>query len=536
MDKVPASPVTSGMHIEADTEHFSHRDGTLLVGANFDKTQLGKHDIEKIDTHTLDHLKKTADGRTILIPQPTDDPLQSLNWSWRKKHIVLFVLTYCTLMTDMSSAWSIPLVITQAEYWGISPSNAGRNLSGNIFMLGVGGIAAVPATRWLGRLPVLFWSMTIALFMSVFAAAAPGWISYIVARCLLGFFVTAPQVVGLSMLHDMFFFHEHARKIGIWAGTFIFSPYLGPFLSGIINNYCGWRVSTWVCVAMQGVGVILVILLADETYYDSGTSKRYTADVASGKSKWRIQCEKLVGVTGYQAHYKGVGKTMTALLIMVLRPHFVALCFFYLLTFAWSIGLNTTLTLFLAPPPPEGYGYSSLTIALFYISPMIAAVVGELFGHWFNDFIANRHIRASGGTYEPEVRLWTVYISTAFLIGGLVFYGFGIERHMQWIALIMAWAMYSFGIVTATVAITAYGLDIFPHHGVEAAAIINMFRTSGGFIVNYFQVDWALKSGGVVSFGTEAGIVAAAFLLVVAVQLLGSKSRAKFHSPPKYEH
>ncbi|KAK5468048.1 hypothetical protein LTS15_001021 [Exophiala xenobiotica] len=100
----------------------------------------------------------------------------------------------------------------------------------------------------------------------------------------------------------------------------------------------------------------------------------------------------------------------------------------------------------------------------------------------------------------------------------------------------MAWAMYSFGIVTATVAITAYGLDVFPHHGVEAAAIINMFRTSGGFIVNYFQVDWALKSGGVVSFGTEAGIVAAAFLLVVAVQIFGSKSRAKFHSPPKYEH
>jgi MFS family permease len=215
-------------------------------------------------------------------------------------------------------------------------------------MLGVGGIAAVPATRWLGRLPVLFWSMTIAFFMSIFAAAAPGWISYIVARCLQGFFVTAPQVVGLSMLHDMFFFHgmptlnlsihghteltiraEHARKIGIWAGTFIFSPYLGPFLSGIINNYCGWRVSTWVCVAIQGIGVILVILLADETYYDTGTSKRYTADVASGKSKWRIQCEKLVGVTGYQAHYKGVGKTMTALLIMVLRPHFVALCCTY---------------------------------------------------------------------------------------------------------------------------------------------------------------------------------------------------------------
>jgi hypothetical protein len=120
--------------IETDAEHISHRDGTLLVGAFFDRSQLSKYDMEKVDTHTLDNLKKTPDGRTILIPQPTDDPLQSLNWSWRKKHIVLAVLTYCTLMTDMTSAWAIPLVITQAEYWNTTPNNIGRNLSGNIFV------------------------------------------------------------------------------------------------------------------------------------------------------------------------------------------------------------------------------------------------------------------------------------------------------------------------------------------------------------------------------------------------------------------
>jgi hypothetical protein len=39
----------------------------------------------------------------------------------------------------------------------------------------------------------------------------------------------------------------------------------------------------------------------------------------------------------------------------------------------WSIGLNTTLTLFLSPPPPEGYGYSSLIVALLYLSPMVRA-------------------------------------------------------------------------------------------------------------------------------------------------------------------
>jgi hypothetical protein len=54
--------------------------------------------------------------------------------------------------------------------------------------------------------------MTLAFFMTIFASAAPTWISYIVARCLQGFFVTAPQVVGLSMIHDMFFFHGTAAS------------------------------------------------------------------------------------------------------------------------------------------------------------------------------------------------------------------------------------------------------------------------------------------------------------------------------------
>lgn len=62
-----------------------------------------------------------------------------------------------------------------------------------------------------------------------------------------------------------------------------------------------------------------------------------------------------------------------------------------------------------------------------------------------------------------------------------------------------------------------------------------MFRTSGGFIVNYFQVEWALSAGAINSFGTEAGIVAAVFFVIVALQIFGARSRTRFPSPPKYQ-
>jgi hypothetical protein len=37
-------------------------------------------------------LKTASDGRTVLIPQPSDDPRDPLNWSSLKKHTVLLLL------------------------------------------------------------------------------------------------------------------------------------------------------------------------------------------------------------------------------------------------------------------------------------------------------------------------------------------------------------------------------------------------------------------------------------------------------------
>ena len=57
---------------------------------------------------------------------------------------------------------------------------------------------------------------------------------------------------------------------------------------------------------------------------------------------------------------------------------------FYMATFMWAVGINQTLVLFLYPPAPVGYGFSNLAAGLFYIAPMSAVIVGELFGHFFS--------------------------------------------------------------------------------------------------------------------------------------------------------
>jgi hypothetical protein len=45
-------------------------------------------------------LKTAADGQTVLIPQPSDDPDDPLNWSWLKKHTVFLSMIPGCLLAD----------------------------------------------------------------------------------------------------------------------------------------------------------------------------------------------------------------------------------------------------------------------------------------------------------------------------------------------------------------------------------------------------------------------------------------------------
>jgi len=198
-------------------------------------------------------------------------------------------------------------------------------------MLGVGGLVAVPFTQRFGRIPVLWWTMFLSLWMALFATLAPNNIAFIVARCLQGLFTTAPQVIGLSFIRDMFFFHEHARKIGIWASAFIISPYLGSFLAAIISNYKSWRIAFWIDFTIIGLALILVTFLGDETMYDRDAIDKQPSK-PKGWLNYRVKI--LTGIYGYQGHGRTtVWQSTKDLFFLLTRPYFLCLCSIILLLF-----------------------------------------------------------------------------------------------------------------------------------------------------------------------------------------------------------
>ena len=123
------------------------------------------------------------------------------------------------------------------------------------------------------------------------------------------------------------------------------------------------------------------------------------------------------------------------------------------------------------------FWFNPISKGFFYFTPIIAAVLGEIVGHWLHDYLAKIYTRHNAGIMEPEGRLLAVYLSTPFMLAGLVLIGFCFQNRYHYMVTAVAWGLYVFGIMITTVAVNAYNLDSYPEASGEVAPWINLERT-----------------------------------------------------------
>jgi hypothetical protein len=104
-------------------------------------------------------LKLSPDGKTVLWPQPTDDPEDPQNWSEWRKAVQLAIITLAAVVPDFDSAIGIASIFALAKQYDTT-TGVINDLTSNwsIFLIGWGSLFAVMLMPRYGRLPVLFWS------------------------------------------------------------------------------------------------------------------------------------------------------------------------------------------------------------------------------------------------------------------------------------------------------------------------------------------------------------------------------------------
>lgn len=90
------SPVTESREAAVDEEEEAKR-GYVLDAAQYDG-----------------NVKLASDGKTVLIPQPSDDPGEPLNWAQSKKIRILIIISTISFLPEFGSALGIPALVPQS--------------------------------------------------------------------------------------------------------------------------------------------------------------------------------------------------------------------------------------------------------------------------------------------------------------------------------------------------------------------------------------------------------------------------------------
>ncbi|KAK5347905.1 hypothetical protein LTR34_006211 [Exophiala xenobiotica] len=505
--------VEEGLHIHPALPPGVKVDGGILLDAGLKNEH---------------QLAVAKDGHTVLLPQPSGNPEDPLRWSYRKKHAILFTLAYGAFVADAVSGSCTSLIVAQGIDWQMNPNTVNHANTINILLLGVGALFYVPLSTWWGRAPTIFWTAFISVFLNLGVALCPGWSEYHITRVVQGLFSNAPPSIAIGFIRDIFFFHERARKIGIWTALFIASPYLGPLFGNFMLAGLGqWRPVLWLGFAMQTAFLVCCILFLDESWYN-----RDVADELQPPRGNRVldRLSRVAGIWQIRHHqyFYTLKHSITTFAQAILKPVLLIVYFNYFICFGWAIGINvSTAILFATPIQFGGYGYDFKQLGFLYFTPVVGILLGEIFGHFVNDALAKRYIRRHKGIFEPEVRLWMAYIAAILMIVGLVLLGLGLQRHLNIGVLIVGWGMHTCGLVILSVTTFAYAVDSYPTVPAEIAGWISFIRVAGGFSVGYYQQPWGEAIGYDKSFGTQAAFVGLGALAVAAIHKFGHRLRIK---------
>ena len=317
-------------------------------------------------------------------------------------------------------------------------------------------------------------------------------------------------------IKDMYFFHEHPRKINLWATALILSPFLGPLFAALIVQATTWRWAFWLVFIIACISLVLTVIFVDETFYPRNVRPD---QVPPQKSRWL----RLLGIE--QRRTKLIPNTFWGAakrpVVAISKLPLLISTVYYFFTFAWVISNNITISVFIVPE----YHFNFNQIAALYVAPVLGAILGQVGGHWLHDLIGHMYMRRHNGVIIPEARLIIIWFVTPLYIVGMNMIGASLQHHYHYMVIAVGWFLHNFSTIVITTAISAYCLDSYPEGSGEVAAWLNAGRTIGGFVVGYVQIIWAQKQGTQTEFGIQSAIVAAVFFMVVLLQFYGPRLR-----------
>ncbi|CCG82365.1 Putative uncharacterized protein [Taphrina deformans PYCC 5710] len=529
-------------------------------------------------------MDETGIFKSLIIS--ANDPL---NWAQWRRDVMLIVIGFHSLVGGGQTPILAAGFRTVSEQFNVPLTKVSYTTGAYMFALGIGSVIAGPLAEIYGKRPVYLAGQIIFCAACIWAALSPSYPSLLAARIVEGFGVSPVECLPSSSIAEIFFLHERAFRLGIYTMLLLGGKNLVPLVSAAVIQTCGWRWVFGIVAIIVAMNFVLTFVFVSETSWDRNvvpavlekselpslsanvdatpfsisddgstrpsvgenyagdsvptiessqdhmsqphalripTSQRIDAKEESQPEYTVASWKQRLAVSNGRLSSVPFWKIALRPFVLFAYPAILFSTIVYSLSVVWLIVMSESLSqIFQANP----YNFSSLSIGLIYISPLIGGILGSSVAGKLSDILVKSMAHRNNGIYEPEFRL--VLAIPVALVTALGLIGFGWSAYVKdpWIAPTVFFGCISFGCSLGSTMSISFVVDSYRIHAQEALVTLNFTKNTLGFIFSLWFNDALTADGSRTIFIILGAVQIFVCLFALPLYIYGKRCRSWTH-------
>lgn len=516
----------------------------------------------------------------ILIPQPSDDPNDPLNWPLWKRDLITFILSltaiFSTALGPILAANTVTLSL-----WFVVDFTRIALLTG-YFLLGAGvaSILFVPSSRIWGKRHTFIIGTIITIGSSAWAGAVDrNYSSFLWSRIIQGVGCAPFEALVNAAVGDLYFVHQRGKRMAFTNLAVFGGSFFTPILVGKITHTLKWWWTFYLVAIFTAACLPAIIFLCPETAYrrDAKLNTDMIAEDATGlpttqeNKEAETNGEGSNGETSNGTTINGNGtddahvsslpgantpkttwvqslmpfngrKTDDRFLTLLLRPFPLFLqpaffwgCLIQGTMIGWTVFIGVILAQFFLGYP---LWWTEVDTGYAYTGAFIGAIMGFVISGLLADWSAKVMTKWNNGVYEPEFRIILVIPQLIFGVMGLYGWGITADGVMKnkygengWVIPLMFFAFEVCGMVIGAVASSLYIVDAYRDLAIEGFTCMIIFKNFFSYGLTYKAYDWILenKTKAQPVFNALGTVQLIVCLLSIPMYIYGKRNRSFWH-------
>ncbi|EWG42656.1 hypothetical protein FVEG_15476 [Fusarium verticillioides 7600] len=485
-----------------------------------------------LDRETKARGVELSRSEIILVPTPSQDPNDPLNWSkgrksWNFTLVLAVTVAFFSAIVMQMVLWQQMIIDMHVTYdqlnYGVAFNSAGLALGSFLF---------IPLARKYGSRPCYILSTGLTAAVSWWSGRMETVGEMYVTNFLSGLAASINETISEITIADLFFVHQRGTANGFYIMAVMVGQFVCPCIVGVQAAAQDWRWTYYTTGIVLTILFLLFIFFFEETKFIPVTVGETRNTLSQGpptlknfkdsSTRADVQDSDYTSETHpprltYKQKMRFITRTDEPLwrnylvpLKMFLFPHVlfsalqVASCVAFLILLTSSISM-----IFSAPP----YNFNTAGVGLMSLGPFVGNFLGSVYGGVLGDWVVVQFAKRNKGIFEPEMRLYILLLPALLMGGGLVFFGISADKGWHWIYPSIGGAMFGFGMASMIDISCTIVIDIYQTLTAEAFISVTFIRNIPSIGVPFGVVGW-ISSIGISKLFIISGCVATGVCLL----------------------